>query len=83
MIDALGEGTEGWSEGERVCVFPFKPLDHHDLEVAMSSGIGLGQIAGAYAEAIVVDTEILCACPRAWSWSTARSSSRWRWPCTG
>lgn len=63
VVESLGDGTEGWSEGDRVCVFPFKPLDHHDLEVAMASGIGLGQIPGAYAEAIVVDTESLWRLP--------------------
>ena len=63
MIDAVGDSAEDWTEGDRVCVFPFKPLDHHDLEVAMATGIGLGQLPGAYAEAIVVNTDSLFRLP--------------------
>ena len=62
-IEALGDGVEGWSEGERVAVYPFKPLDHHDLETAMTTGIGLGQLQGAYAESIVVPAENLWRLP--------------------
>jgi len=62
-IDALGPGVEGFQIGDRVCVFPFRPLEQHDLEVAMSTGLGLGEHAGAYAEWIVVDQEMLWALP--------------------
>jgi (R,R)-butanediol dehydrogenase/meso-butanediol dehydrogenase/diacetyl reductase len=63
LVDAVGEGVDGWGDGDRVCVYPFRPLDHHDLESAMTTGIGLGQIPGAYAEAIVVDAVNLWRLP--------------------
>jgi 2-desacetyl-2-hydroxyethyl bacteriochlorophyllide A dehydrogenase len=62
-VDAVGPGVEGFSEGDRVCVFPFRPLDHHDLEVAMSTGLGLGALPGGYAEAVVVDQDMLWRLP--------------------
>lgn len=62
-IDALGAGVEGYAEGDRVCVFPFAPTDHHDLETAMASGIGLGANPGAYAESICVDQSMLWRLP--------------------
>jgi 2-desacetyl-2-hydroxyethyl bacteriochlorophyllide A dehydrogenase len=62
-IDALGAGVEGFGEGDRVCVYPFAPIDHHDLETAMASGIGLGANPGAYAESICVDQSMLWRLP--------------------
>ena len=63
VVDALGDGVDASWEGARVCVYPFKPIDGHDLEVAMTSGIGLGQHPGAYAEAVCVDEEMLWRLP--------------------
>lgn len=62
-VEAVGPGVDGVSEGQRVCVFPFRPLDHHDIEAAMTSGIGMGGGQGAYAEAVVVDAEMLWPLP--------------------
>ena len=63
IVDALGDGVDGGWHGARVCVFPFKPIDRHDLEVAMNTGIGLGMHPGAYAEAVCVDAEMLWRLP--------------------
>jgi (R,R)-butanediol dehydrogenase/meso-butanediol dehydrogenase/diacetyl reductase len=63
VVDALGPGVEGWSEGDRVCVYPFEPLDHHDLETAMTSGLGLGAHAGGFAESVVVSQSMLWRLP--------------------
>lgn len=54
-IDMVGRGVEGFGEGDRVAVFPFRPLDHHDIEVAMTTGVGLGARPGGFADAVVVD----------------------------
>ena len=62
-IDALGPGVEGFAEGDRVCVYPFKPIDHHDLEVAMNTGLGMGGGHGAYAEKVVASAEMLWRLP--------------------
>jgi 2-desacetyl-2-hydroxyethyl bacteriochlorophyllide A dehydrogenase len=62
-VDALGPGVEGFAVGDRVCVFPFKPLDHHDLEVAMNTGLGMGGAHGAYAEKVVAGQEMLWRLP--------------------
>jgi len=63
LVDAVGRGVDGWSDGDRVCVYPFKPLDHHDLEVAMTSGLGLGIRPGGFAERVVVDQSMLWRLP--------------------
>jgi (R,R)-butanediol dehydrogenase/meso-butanediol dehydrogenase/diacetyl reductase len=63
VVDALGPGVDGWSEGDRVCVYPFEPLDHHDLETAMASGLGLGAHAGGFAESVVVSQSMLWRLP--------------------
>jgi 2-desacetyl-2-hydroxyethyl bacteriochlorophyllide A dehydrogenase len=63
VVDAIGPGVEGVGAGDRVCVYPFAPADHHDLEAAMTSGIGLGLNPGAYAEAICVDHSMLWLLP--------------------
>jgi (R,R)-butanediol dehydrogenase / meso-butanediol dehydrogenase / diacetyl reductase len=63
VVDAVGPGVETVAEGDRVCVYPFRPLDRHDLESAMTSGLGLGERPGAYAEALVVDADMCWAIP--------------------
>lgn len=63
VVDAVGDGVDSGWDGARVCVFPFKPIDRHDLEVAMTTGIGLGMHPGAYAEAVCVDAEMLWRLP--------------------
>jgi 2-desacetyl-2-hydroxyethyl bacteriochlorophyllide A dehydrogenase len=63
VVDAVGDGVDSGWEGARVCVFPFEPIDRHDLEVAMNTGIGLGMHPGAYAEAVCVDAEMLWRLP--------------------
>ena len=62
-VSAVGDGVEGWSEGDPVCVYPFAPLDHLDIGVAMGSGIGLGTNDGGYAEAMTVPAEMLWRLP--------------------
>jgi 2-desacetyl-2-hydroxyethyl bacteriochlorophyllide A dehydrogenase len=63
VVDAVGEGVEGHATGDRVCVYPFAPVDHHDLQVAMESGIGMSDHPGAYAEAVIVDEAMLWRLP--------------------
>ena len=63
VVDAIGEAVEGYEPGERVCVYPFAPLDHHDLQVAMETGIGMSEHPGAYAEAVVVEQGMLWRLP--------------------
>ena len=62
-VSATGSGVEGWSEGDAVCVYPFAPLDHLDVAVAMGSGIGLGTNDGGYAEQLTVPAEMLWRLP--------------------
>jgi (R,R)-butanediol dehydrogenase/meso-butanediol dehydrogenase/diacetyl reductase len=62
-IAAVGPEVEGWSEGERVCLYPFAPLDHLDVAVAMGSGIGLGTNDGGYAELLTCPAEMLWRLP--------------------
>jgi 2-desacetyl-2-hydroxyethyl bacteriochlorophyllide A dehydrogenase len=62
-VEAVGAGVDDVQNGRRVCVFPFRPVDHHDLEVAMTTGVGLGALPGAYAEAVVVDEDMLWPLP--------------------
>ena len=63
VVDAVGEGVEGHAAGDRVCVYPFAPIDHHDLQAAMETGIGMSDHPGAYAEAVVVDEAMLWRLP--------------------
>jgi (R,R)-butanediol dehydrogenase / meso-butanediol dehydrogenase / diacetyl reductase len=62
-LDAVGDGVEGWAGGDRVCVFPGKPLDRHDIAAQLDAGIGLGPRPGAYAEAVVCGAESLWPLP--------------------
>jgi 2-desacetyl-2-hydroxyethyl bacteriochlorophyllide A dehydrogenase len=62
-IDAVGNGVGGHAAGDRVCVYPFAPLDHHDLQTAMETGIGMSDHPGAYAETVVVDEAMLWRLP--------------------
>lgn len=62
-VDALGDGVEGWSKGERVCVYPFRPTEHHDIEVALTTGLGMGPLHGGYAEAVVCASDMLWRLP--------------------
>jgi 2-desacetyl-2-hydroxyethyl bacteriochlorophyllide A dehydrogenase len=63
VVDAVGRDVEAFAAGDRVCVFPFEPLDHHDLEVALATGLGIGVVPGAYAEAICVDQSMIWRLP--------------------
>jgi (R,R)-butanediol dehydrogenase / meso-butanediol dehydrogenase / diacetyl reductase len=63
VLDVVGEGVDGWSPGDRVCVFPGKPLDHHDIAAQLEAGIGLGPLPGAYAESVVCQAESLWRLP--------------------
>ena len=62
-VTAVGGGAGEWSEGDPVCVYPFAPLDHLDVGVAMASGIGLGTNDGGYAEQLKVPAEMLWRLP--------------------
>ena len=62
-LDSVGDGVEGWVPGDRVCVFPGKPLDRHDIAAQLEAGIGLGPLPGAYAEAVVCRAESLWRLP--------------------
>jgi 2-desacetyl-2-hydroxyethyl bacteriochlorophyllide A dehydrogenase len=63
VVDAVGDGVEGHAPGDRVCVYPFAPIDHHDLQVALETGIGMSDHPGAYAEAVVVEKSMLWRLP--------------------
>ena len=62
-VSAVGSGVDSWAEGDAVCVYPFAPLDHLDIAVAMGSGIGLGTNDGGYAEQLTVPAEMLWRLP--------------------
>jgi (R,R)-butanediol dehydrogenase/meso-butanediol dehydrogenase/diacetyl reductase len=62
-IAAVGAGVDGWSAGDRVCVYPFAPVEELDLVTAMASGIGLGTNDGGYAERMVCDANMLWRVP--------------------
>ncbi len=62
-LDVVGDGVEGWSEGDRVCIFPGRPLDRHDIVAQLDAGIGLGALPGGYAEAVVCEAECLWRLP--------------------
>ena len=62
-VEAVGAGVTGVTAGDRVCVHPGPPLERHDFHRAMAASIGLGRRPGAYAEAVVVDADMLWALP--------------------
>ena len=63
VVDAVGDEVEGHAPGDRVCVYPFAPTDHHDLQVAMETGIGMSDHPGAYAQAVIVEQRMLWRLP--------------------
>jgi (R,R)-butanediol dehydrogenase/meso-butanediol dehydrogenase/diacetyl reductase len=62
-VAEVGPGVEGFSAGDRVCVYPFAPLDRLDIGLAMASGIGLGANDGGYAERMACDAAMLWRLP--------------------
>jgi (R,R)-butanediol dehydrogenase/meso-butanediol dehydrogenase/diacetyl reductase len=62
-LAGVGSGVEDWAEGDRVCVYPFAPVDELDIPLAMASGIGLGANDGGYAERMVCDAGMLWRLP--------------------
>jgi 2-desacetyl-2-hydroxyethyl bacteriochlorophyllide A dehydrogenase len=71
-VDELGDAVEGFSQGDRVAVYPFAPCgecsncrrgDDHVCQQAALTGLGLGMNAGAYAESVVVDGSMLLRIP--------------------
>ena len=63
VIAEVGSGVEGWSPGDRVCVYPFAPLERLDIPAAMASGVGLGTNDGGYAELMTCPAEMLWRLP--------------------
>ncbi len=63
VITALGAGVSGWDLGDRVCVYPFPPIDRLDIAASMAGGIGLGTNDGGYAESAAVPAEMLWRIP--------------------
>ncbi len=61
-LDALGAGVTGWSEGDRVAVFPFPPTPVHDMAAALQ-GLGCGGGQGGLADAVCVGTDRLWRVP--------------------
>lgn len=62
-IASVGPGVAGFSAGDRVCVYPFEPVDRVDVALALSSGIGLGTNDGGFAERIACDAAMLWRLP--------------------
>lgn len=62
VVDAVGPGVTGWSEGDAACVYPFVPADAHDMTASIT-GIGCGGPAGGLAEACVVPANRLWRLP--------------------
>ncbi len=75
-IAAVGDGVEGWSEGDRVAVIPMDPCgecpnclagNEHLCMQAPLRGHGLGGRPGAYAERVTAPASSLVALPDALS----------------
>jgi 2-desacetyl-2-hydroxyethyl bacteriochlorophyllide A dehydrogenase len=74
-IRSLGEGVEGWSVGDRVCVLPFAQCgdcercragEEQVCPHAVPRGVGLGTgRPGGYAEQVAVDARMLFSLPDA------------------
>lgn len=62
-IASVGPGVAGFATGDRVCVYPFEPVDRVDVALALSSGIGLGTNDGGFAERIACDAGMLWRLP--------------------
>lgn len=62
VVDEVGAGVSGWRSGERVAVYPFAPLDHHDFAAALT-GVGCGGPPGGLAESLVVPADRLWRLP--------------------
>jgi len=62
VVDAVGPGVTGWSEGDRAAVYPFAPSPEHDMTASVT-GIGCGGPAGGLAEACVVGADRLWRLP--------------------
>jgi (R,R)-butanediol dehydrogenase / meso-butanediol dehydrogenase / diacetyl reductase len=71
-VTELGGSVSGWSEGDRVAVFPFAPCgacpmcvrgDVHVCIHAAKTGLGLGANPGAYAERVVVRADTMHRLP--------------------
>ena len=62
-VETVGAGVEAWSAGDRVCVYPFQPMERHDLDVALATGLGLGGVPGGFAESVTVDQSMLWRLP--------------------
>jgi 2-desacetyl-2-hydroxyethyl bacteriochlorophyllide A dehydrogenase len=63
VLSDIGSGVDGWSAGDRVCVYPFAPIDRLDIPTALASGIGLGTNDGGYAERMICDASMLWRLP--------------------
>jgi len=63
VLSEVGPDVAGWSIGDRVCVYPFAPVDEVDIPTALASGIGLGTNDGGYAERMVCDASMLWRIP--------------------
>ena len=63
VLSEVGAGVAGWSIGDRVCIYPFAPVDAVDIPTALASGIGLGTNDGGYAERMVCDASMLWRIP--------------------
>jgi len=62
VVDAVGPGVTGWTEGDRAAVYPFVPSDAHDMTASVT-GIGCGGPYGGLAEACVVGADRLWRLP--------------------
>lgn len=62
VVDAVGPGVTGWTEGDRAAVYPFVPSPAHDMTASVT-GIGCGGPAGGLAEACVVGADRLWRLP--------------------
>lgn len=62
-VAAVGPDVEGWGAGDRVCVYPFPPIDRLDIAASMAGGVGLGSNDGGYAESMACPAEMLWRIP--------------------
>ena len=62
VVDAVGPGVSGWTEGDVAAVYPFVPSPAHDMTASIT-GIGCGGPWGGLAEACVVGADRLWRLP--------------------